>query len=188
MELERISNIECWQPSNPSEPKITPGRLRTLSAPFKEDMLSLPYSWCFLFAIANLRHYRPKGRFSCFLVHMKLVYHILSMKRKTCPCRRLKFVHFINPFLSSTKAPCVYPFLFILISPAAGWGRKYNNCFWAHFSSKFFCKSNQFFWIIYGNIYKTFKRQIENNETYLYNSWNIHIFLPLCWNFYFDTV
>ena len=42
MELERISNTACSQPSRPSEPKITPGRLRTRSAPFRDEMLSLP--------------------------------------------------------------------------------------------------------------------------------------------------
>ena len=39
IELERISNIECSQPSRPSDPKMTEGRFRTRSAPFKEEML-----------------------------------------------------------------------------------------------------------------------------------------------------
>ena len=42
MELERISNTACSQPSSPSEPKMTPGRFRTRSAPFSAEMLSLP--------------------------------------------------------------------------------------------------------------------------------------------------
>ena len=42
MEFERISNTACSQPSRPSEPKMTPGRFRTRSAPFRADMLSLP--------------------------------------------------------------------------------------------------------------------------------------------------
>ena len=41
-----ISKMEWAQPSTPSEPKMTAGRLRTRSAPFSEVMLSLPYS-CF---------------------------------------------------------------------------------------------------------------------------------------------
>ena len=45
-----FSKIEWAQPSTPSEPKITAGRLRTRSAPFRLEILSLPYS-CFL---ANL--------------------------------------------------------------------------------------------------------------------------------------
>ena len=36
-----ISKMEWAQPSTPSEPKITPGRLRTRSAPFRDVMLSL---------------------------------------------------------------------------------------------------------------------------------------------------
>ena len=42
MELERISKTACSQPSSPSEPKMTPGRFRTRSAPFNDEMLSLP--------------------------------------------------------------------------------------------------------------------------------------------------
>ena len=42
MELERISKTACSQPSRASEPKMTAGRLRTRSAPFKDEMLSLP--------------------------------------------------------------------------------------------------------------------------------------------------
>ena len=42
LELERISNTACSQPSSPSEPKMTPGRFRTRSAPFNAEMLSLP--------------------------------------------------------------------------------------------------------------------------------------------------
>ena len=42
MALERISNTACSQPSSPSEPKMTPGRLRTRSAPFRDEMDSLP--------------------------------------------------------------------------------------------------------------------------------------------------
>ena len=41
---EIISKTECSQPSRPSEPNITAGRLRTLSAPFSFLILSLPYS------------------------------------------------------------------------------------------------------------------------------------------------
>ena len=41
-ELERISKTACSQPSRPSEPKMTPGRFRTRSAPFRDEMLSLP--------------------------------------------------------------------------------------------------------------------------------------------------
>ena len=54
MELERISKTECSQPSSPSEPKITPGRLRTRSAPFRAVMLSLPY--CLAFAVISALH------------------------------------------------------------------------------------------------------------------------------------
>ena len=47
MELEMISKMEWAQPSTPSEPKMTAGRLRTRSAPFSWRILSLPYSCCF---------------------------------------------------------------------------------------------------------------------------------------------
>ena len=42
MEFESISNIACSQPSSPSEPKMTAGRLRTRSSPLSCEMLSLP--------------------------------------------------------------------------------------------------------------------------------------------------
>jgi hypothetical protein len=42
IELDSISKTECSQPSIPSEPKITAGLFLTLSAPFREDMLSFP--------------------------------------------------------------------------------------------------------------------------------------------------
>jgi hypothetical protein len=46
--------MECAQPSKPSEPKMTPGRKRTLSAPFNTDMLSLPYSGFLIFSLFPL--------------------------------------------------------------------------------------------------------------------------------------
>jgi hypothetical protein len=42
IEFDRISKNDCWQPSSPSEPNMTPGRSLTRSAPFKADMLSFP--------------------------------------------------------------------------------------------------------------------------------------------------
>ena len=39
---ERISNAACSQPSRPSEPKMTAGRLRTRSAPLRDVMDSFP--------------------------------------------------------------------------------------------------------------------------------------------------
>ena len=42
MALDRISKTACSQPSRPSDPKMTPGRFRTRSAPFRAEMLSLP--------------------------------------------------------------------------------------------------------------------------------------------------
>ena len=42
MEFESISNTACSQPSSPSEPKMTAGRLRTLSSPLSWEMLSFP--------------------------------------------------------------------------------------------------------------------------------------------------
>ena len=53
MALDSISNTACSQPSSPSEPKITPGRFRTRSAPFRLEILSLSYA--FFFAISFLR-------------------------------------------------------------------------------------------------------------------------------------
>ena len=41
--LDRISKKECSHPSSPSEPNMTPGRLRTRSAPLSDVMLSSPY-------------------------------------------------------------------------------------------------------------------------------------------------
>ena len=57
MALDKISKTACSHPSSPSEPKMTPGRLRTRSAPFREEMESLPYC-CFGvdFAIAAPLH------------------------------------------------------------------------------------------------------------------------------------
>ena len=42
MALERISKTACSQPSRPSEPKMTAGRSRTRSAPFKDEIDSFP--------------------------------------------------------------------------------------------------------------------------------------------------
>ena len=47
MELDRISNTACSQPSMPSDPKITAGRRRTRSAPLSMEMLSLLYTGFF---------------------------------------------------------------------------------------------------------------------------------------------
>ena len=41
IEFESISNIECLQPSRPSEPNITDGLFRTRSAPLRDVILSL---------------------------------------------------------------------------------------------------------------------------------------------------
>ena len=57
MALERISNTACSQPSSPSEPKMTPGRFRTRSAPFRLEMLSLSYA--FFLGISFLRRPKP---------------------------------------------------------------------------------------------------------------------------------
>ena len=61
MELETISKMEWAQPSTPSEPKITAGRLRTRSAPFKEVMLSLPYSCFFAMLLLPARPFLQKA-------------------------------------------------------------------------------------------------------------------------------
>ena len=47
--------------STPSEPKITAGRLRTRSAPFKEVMLSLPYSCFFAMLLLPARPFLQKA-------------------------------------------------------------------------------------------------------------------------------
>ena len=69
IELDRISKTACSQPSSPSEPKITPGRLRTRSAPFSEEMLSLPYDGFALLIYTLTPNFRS---FTYFIISVQI--------------------------------------------------------------------------------------------------------------------
>ena len=98
MLLERISKNECSQPSSPSEPKMTAGRLRTRSAPFSElmtlwssntflgiDGLTFPFRTAFLFTACKSRpSYTPST--ACGRQAARRALRPASSSRRGTPC------------------------------------------------------------------------------------------------------